>query len=196
MHEYILRWGYWAVLAGGILESEAILTVAGAMAHHGLLSLPLVIGISFVGAVSGTQGFFWLGRRAGLQWISQRPYLLSQINRLRGWIDRTGVLFLIGFRFIYGIRTLAPLFFGSQNYPARRFFILNLLGAAIWNLTFALLGWGVGASLQKALGRSAHVRELVIAGVLIVAGLAVFLFWRSRRRGLPNRDKNGRLRHS
>src|SRR5262249_39707728 len=98
-------------------------------------------------------------------------------QRAETLLSKFGGWYVLGFRFLYGLRTISPLFLGTIGYPKRRFIVLNALGAALWATTFTLAGFGVGATLRAAFGRSSRVEELILASA--VAG---FVWWLVARR--------------
>ncbi|RYZ52689.1 MAG: DedA family protein, partial [Proteobacteria bacterium] len=61
----ILQWGYLALAIGTLLEGETILIAAGAMAHKGLLSLPIVIVVAILGGFTGDVIWYFVGRKYG-----------------------------------------------------------------------------------------------------------------------------------
>ncbi len=168
---FVVSWGYWAIGVGTFFEGETVLLVAGAMAHRGLLSLPTVVLAAFVGSVAGDQLWFLIGRRFGREFIAARPRLSRHAKRVEAAMRRHGTPFVMGFRFIYGLRTVTPVLLGASGYPLRRFVALNIAGAALWAITFGALGWGVGAVLSRALGRVTHVEEALLISALLATGL-------------------------
>lgn len=62
-HHLLADYGYFAVLAGSLLEGETILILAGFAAHQGHLSLSWVMAVAFVGGTLGDQIFYFAGRR-------------------------------------------------------------------------------------------------------------------------------------
>jgi membrane protein DedA with SNARE-associated domain len=179
MLEHLLaRWGYLAVFIGTALEGEAIVLVAAAVAHRGLLS-PWLVGLSaFAGSVVSDQLWFLLGARAGQRWLARRPRLQKQVAIVEHWIRRWGTSFVIGFRFLYGLRTISPIVLGASGYSPARFVPLNLFGAALWAACFASLGYGLGATLHTLLGRATHPEEAAV----IAIGVALALLIVTRRR--------------
>lgn len=149
----IIRWGYAAIALGTVLEGETVLIAGGAAAQHGLLQLPLVIIVGFVGAFVGDQVWFRVGGRVGKPLIETRPRLAEKAAKATRALERWGAVFVLGFRFVYGIRTVSPLLLGAASYPARRFALLNALGAALWAVTFGYVGFGAGAVVAKAIER-------------------------------------------
>lgn len=176
----IAQWGYLAVGLGTFFEGETVLLVAGAMAHRGLLSLPLVMFAAFVGSVAGDQLWFLLGRRYGRTFIAKRPRLAAHAGRVESGLKRYGTPFVLGFRFLYGLRTVTPVLLGASAYPVQRFMILNVVGAAVWALVFGLLGFTVGTGLSHLLGRGTRVEEAV--AVALVLALVLWLCVRHWRR--------------
>jgi membrane protein DedA with SNARE-associated domain len=173
LEEVISRWGYPAIVLGTFLEGETVLVLGGAMAHRGLLSLPGVMSAAFVGSVAGDQLWFLLGRRWGKSALEHRPRWRDRASRAEGWLARYGAVFVVGFRFLYGVRTVSPALLGASGYPAHRFSRLNVIGAAAWAAAFASLGWALGAGLQATLGRAARWEELGLIGAVLVGASAV-----------------------
>jgi membrane protein DedA with SNARE-associated domain len=182
---FLAHWGYLAVGIGTLLEGETVLLAAGALAHRGLLDLPVVMAAAFVGSVIGDQIWFHVGARFGRPYLDRRPALSKRAVALEPWIHRYGDGFVFGFRFLYGLRTIAPLLLGTGGYPAGRFTVINLLGAAVWAVTFGAFGWGLGAGLEQALARRAHVVEIAAAAVAVALGLVLV------RRAIARRAPRG-----
>jgi membrane protein DedA with SNARE-associated domain len=182
MEAFLAHWGYLALLGGTVLEGEAVLVAAGALAHQGLLSLPWVIAAAFVGSVAGDQAWFLLGRRYGTPFLHERPALLARAGVVQTWLDRYGTLFLIGFRFLYGLRTVTPALLGATGFPMRRFALLNVFGAALWATAFGAFGYGLGAGLKTLLSRHGHTHELLLVGAVSAAMIAAVVYLRVRHR--------------
>ena len=91
----------------------------------------------------------------------------------------------MGFRFVYGIRTVTPVFLGADGYPAGRFVALDVVGGLAWKLSLGGLGWALGASLETVLQRATRVEEVLGAAVAGAFALWVVARWVQRRRLLP-----------
>lgn len=167
--QLIDQFGYLAVLVGTFLEGETILVLAGFAAHQGYLDLRLTILAAFVGSAAGDQLWFLLARHHGRRWLDSRPKLAARLAPASRWLERNPTLFILGFRFVYGIRNVAPVAIGLSNIPARRFVLLNLLAAAVWACLFAVIGYVFGEAVEAVLGRLKAVEQhLFAAGVLCV----------------------------
>lgn len=185
LETFIARWGYLAVGVGTLFEGEAVLIAGGALAHRGLLSLPVVMLSAFVGSVGGDQLWFQVGRRWGRRSFEPRGRLQLRAERVRAWLGRRGALFVFAFRFIYGMRTATPIALGASDYPPWRFALLNALGGAVWAVAFGAAGWALGASLATVLQRATRVEELLAASAGMA--LAIWLAARAIRRRVARR---------
>jgi membrane protein DedA with SNARE-associated domain len=180
----IVRWGYLAVVLGTFLEGETILVAAGALAHRGALSLPLVMLCAFVGSVAGDQLWFQLGHRYGQPFLDRRPEWKARAGAVQRHLLRFGNFFVLGFRFVIGVRTVTPALLGASGYSRVRFAWLNALGGAWWSVTIGGAGYALGAVLTQLLARAAHAEELL--GVALLVALLLAAVWRvARRRAAP-----------
>jgi membrane protein DedA with SNARE-associated domain len=176
----IARWGYLAVVAGTALEGETILVAAGALAHRGDLSLPLVMLCAFAGSVAGDQLWFYVGRRYGEPFLKRRPAWNQRALGVQRYLLRFGDGFVVGFRFVIGFRSVTPALLGSSGFSPRRFAVLNVLGGAVWSVTVGGAGYALGAALAKLLARAARLEELL--GLALAVALVAAAAWREWRR--------------
>lgn len=107
--EHLIReYGYLAVLLGTLVEGETILILGGISAHLGYLQLPLVMAAAFIGGYSGDLLLFYLGRRHGQAVLEKYPRLQARVGNFQGLLARSNYSLILGFRFLYGLRLVAP----------------------------------------------------------------------------------------
>ncbi|MDB5971042.1 MAG: DedA family protein [Hydrocarboniphaga sp.] len=177
IEELIARWGYVAIVFGTLFEGETTLLAAGAMAHRGLLSLPLVLAVAFFGGVLGDQIWFQIGRHFGQPFIDRRPAWRRRLAFVDRLLSRYGTMFVVLFRFLPVplVRTITPVLLGARGYPVMRFALLNVAGGALWTVLLTAAGWGLGAALSSLIGRPIRPKELLL-GVLVL-GVASWLLY-------------------
>lgn len=175
----IATWGYPAVFLGTLLEGETILLAAGFAAHQGLLDWRLVAAFAFCGATLGDQLAYWVGVRWGDAVFGRFPALAGRIGQAKAQLHRHQNLFILSVRFLYGLRIAGPLFMGMAGVAARRFAVLNLLGAALWTMVVGGAGFVLGAAIESLLPEIQRVEELATLAILIGGGLV--WIWRRRR---------------
>ena len=163
---FVTHYGYLAVLLGTFIEGETILAVAGFLTAQGYMDLRLVIVIGFIGALMGDQFFFYLGRRHGGRILENRPRLHRHVKKVHSFFDWGGPLWIIGFRFVYGLRMITPVVLGTSKISNRYFFLLNMIGSVLWSIIVAILGFLLGNAVRLFFHEARHY-EFLIAGILL-----------------------------
>lgn len=161
-------YGYWIVFLFTLLEGEMVVAAAGFAAHQGYLKLEYVILVATLGATIGDQLFFLFGKWKGREYLHRRPQFSQKVERVRALLERYQNLFIFGSRFMYGFRMIIPVALGTTRVSFRRFFVFNLLGAIVWAVLFANLGYIFGDALEVILGKVKRFEQLIL--VLIVLG--------------------------
>lgn len=177
LERIISQFGYPALIVGLLLEGETVLVLAAFMAHRGYLNLSLVILIGFVVTFTSDQLFFWLGRTKGNQFLEKKPAWKPNVQKARSLLGRNTTVLFIGFRFMYGLRTVMPFVFGISQFDPRRFAVLNFLGAFLWALIFGLAGYVFGQIVEVVL-LDVDKYELWLALAIILVGAGVWLYRR------------------
>jgi membrane protein DedA with SNARE-associated domain len=162
-------WIYVIAFTWAFFEGETFVSFGGLAAAQGALD-PLILLLSeATGSFCGDQCWFHLGRRCG-------PVLLPRLARWRfsvvaslAALERYDVWFILGFRFVYGIRNVSSFAIGLSAVTWRRFTALNLLGSALWAASFVAVGYFLGAMLGLAV---ADLAENLALFMLAGCGIA------------------------
>ena len=170
----IAEYGYLAILIGTFLEGETIVILAGFAAHMGILELPWVIAAAVAGSFSGDQFYYYLGRRWGPRIIAKRLSWQEGAQKVYTHLRRHQYFLILTFRFYYGLRNVTPFAVGSAMVPRLRFFTLNLVGAVVWAVAFAYLGYLAGEAV-KLLIDDVKRYEIYLLGALVLIGFIVWL---------------------
>lgn len=176
--EYLIaNYGYIALFMGTFFEGETILIIAGIAASEGLLDINYAILSAFAGSVLGDTTYFFIGRKKG-DWILERiPSWRPRIEAVLERLERHSHWLILTFRFMYGLRNFASAAVGMSHVTARRFIILNTIGAAIWALSFGFGGYLFGEVMMafvKDVKR--HQMHILAAGCAIL-----ILIWLLRK---------------
>ena len=179
---YILStYGYLALMIGTFLEGETILVAAGFLAHQGYLKLPWVIAFAFFGTYAGDQLYFFLGRLKGMGFIESKPGWKAKSERVFDLLKKHQIAVIIGFRFLYGIRTVTPFIIGASGISPVRFIIWNAIGAAAWAAAIGALGYIFGNSVELFL-EDAKKYEIWIMALVFLIGTGIWLIHFLKRR--------------
>jgi membrane protein DedA with SNARE-associated domain len=196
LEQLVIDYGYVAILIGTFFEGETILLVGAFAAHEGYLRIDLVILIAFIGSCAGDQFWYMMGRRYGHARLMDRPWLAERVARITRWLERYPTLFILGFRFVYGIRNVAPVAIALSKIPPWRFYVLNVVAAALWAVTGGVAGFLFGAAVEAFIGQLHAVEQRLIAGiVLAVIGYVVGRWLYRWFRRVPPESVPARLTH-
>ena len=180
--EYLIsHYGYIALFIGVFLEGETVLIAAGFAARLGHLSLTWVILIAFAGSLAGDQFYFFLGRIKGKAFLQRRPRWQAKVKKVWALFERYRTLVILGFRFMYGLRSVTPFAFGLSAISGIRFFILNATGAAVWSVAVGFVGYLFGAVARVVLVDVRGYEHWIIPGVLCAGALVWIIYFLHNR---------------
>ncbi|NDY57091.1 DedA family protein [Desulfovibrio sulfodismutans] len=179
LQEVIRNYGYLALFIGTFLEGETILLLAGFAVQTGNFGLSLhgIILTAFVGSLAGDQTAFFVGRYFGNRFLRRREKWQERAARVHKLLERYHEVLILTFRFFYGLRNLTPFILGTTDISAKKFFVLNAIGAFVWAVAFGCIGYLFGDLLENVLEsvlKEVHNVELIIFGVI---ALVVLIFW-------------------
>lgn len=181
---FVEHYGYAAILIGTFFEGEIILVIAGFLAHQGYLSVDGVVAAAFAGAMLGDQLYFHIGRWKGRDFVASRPLLSRRSDKVERILHKHRIWLILGFRFVYGLRTVTPFILGASRVSGRLFLVLNSIGAIVWAATIGFAGYYFGTALEATLGQIKEYELLVmglLAGSALLLWLLRLLLWRFRK---------------
>jgi membrane protein DedA with SNARE-associated domain len=171
---FITRFGYPALMLGLLLEGETVLVIAAFLANRGYLNLGLVILIGFLLTFLSDEFFFWIGRTRGNKFLEGRPGWKPKVDKAKALLARHSILIFLGFRFMYGLRTVMPFVIGMSGFSPKRFAFLNFIGVLLWTSLFGMAGYLFGQTMQIIFRDIRHYEIWIILGIVIVGGLIVW----------------------
>ena len=187
LHYLVERFGLLAVFIGCMAEGESVAILGGFFAHQHFFPAWHVFAVAAVGAFLGDTLFFILGRRfAGNKWVRllrRRPGF-SHAYRL---VQAHPNLFVLGNRYVYGMRLVGGIAAGLSRIPVALFMILNALSALVWAAIFVSLGYVFGLGAEHILGDTlkAHHRLFIGLGIGVVVAIAALLVAHHRAKKEP-----------
>jgi membrane protein DedA with SNARE-associated domain len=168
VNDLLAHYGLFAVFAGSGIEGEPFALAGGILAHRAALPLWQVMIAASLGSCTVDQFWFFLARYfRDDRWVvrlSRRPAFADAIDL----IERRPTMFILLFRFAYGLRAIAPVAIGSSQVSAWRFVPLTIVASAIWGPIFVTIGYMFGTTLERYLPHStATIIFVVMAFALI-----------------------------
>jgi undecaprenyl-diphosphatase len=187
---------------GLVAPGEFTVMLGGAVAGQGEISLPLILGITWLCAFLGDSVSFMLGSKLGRGFLVRhgKRFRISdeRLRQVEGYFDRHGGKTILVGRFIGLVRALAPFIAGSSRMRYSAFAPYSILGTGLWSTGLILIGYFFSQSLDtvtKIVGRGLLVFGLTVA--LIVGLVLVVRFFRqpeNRRRIVAAMERRPHLR--
>jgi membrane protein DedA with SNARE-associated domain len=177
-----LVFGETAVFLGFVIPGETAAVLGGVLASRGRISLPLLIIVVVVAAVTGPLIGYEIGRHLGGRVIAARRMrrVAGGMDRAQAVVHRRGGLAVLLGRFVAILRALMPAVAGTTRMPYRTFLIYNMLGGLIWGVGYCLLGYAAG-SAYAAIERTVGAGVAIVVAVMVLGGVGFWLIRRHRR---------------
>jgi membrane protein DedA with SNARE-associated domain len=155
-----------------------------------------VIVCGFLGTLCGDQFFFYLGRTRGVDFLKRHSHWRSKSEWVSDLLNRHPSLLVLGFRFLYGLRSLTPFLLGANGFAFLRFLILDSIGAFLWAVLVGLAGYLFGQVAQFFLGSLERYELRLFLGLVLLSATFWGIHWFRKRKGAeksvqPERPLNG-----
>lgn len=177
----VSTYGYAALIIGTFFEGETVLVLGGFAAHRGYLDLPWVVVCAFLGTLFGDQFYYFIGRIKGVSFLDRRPHWKARAGHVFELLRKHHLIIILGFRFMYGLRTVTPFLLGTSRISPIRFLILNVIGALIWAIVFGILGYLFGQTIELIIGDIKRYESLLFLFLLVIGSGIWYFNWRSKR---------------
>jgi membrane-associated protein len=170
-----------AVFAGLILPVGALIAFAAMLASRGLFQPEEVIAVALLGALSGDQVGFVVGRwfvagarppRGDIARIWHRA-----LARAEGLIHRRGLLGITASRAIPFVRTVMPWFAGRSGVGWGRFLLFDVFGVMLWGLIYIGGGFVACEGWRQVSGEFGEIAGAVLAIIVVLAFVLVAPSW-------------------
>src|SRR5713101_7890403 len=168
------------------LPAVPALLGVGALAAHGRISVPLVLGAISVVTLAMDFGWYELGRRRGagvlvrLCRLSLEPD--SCVRRAQDVFARHGARGLLAAKFVPGLTTVMPPLAGIFAVARARFALYDLAGLLLWAGTWLGLGYLFSDAIVQIIARATELGRML--GFVVVAALAGYIVVKYVRRHL------------
>ena len=168
---------------GLVAPGEFTVMLGGAVASQGVISLPLILAITWLSAFLGDSVSFLLGARLGREFLVRHGERFritpERLKRVEDYFDRHGGKTILIGRFIGLVRALAPFIAGSSRMRYSAFAPYSILGTGLWATAFIFVGYFAGRSLDRV--TEIVGRGLVVFGIVVGVIVALVLAWRFLR---------------
>ena len=183
--EVVGQMGYWGIFIMMFLEStffpfpsEVAMIPAGYLASKGDMNLILAIVVGTLGSLLGALFNYYLARKYGRKGVlAFGKYFFfteEKLVKMEKFFVKHGSFSTFVSRLIPGVRQLVSLPAGLSKMPLNKFALYTTLGAGLWVIVLALLGYFIGSN-EALLNEYLHQIVIVTLGLIVIATI-VYLF--------------------
>ena len=134
IHLLIEQYGLIAVFVACIAEGETAAILAGFFTHQGVFVPWQAFVAVFLGAFGGDTMFFLCGRRFADTAFVRRMRNRPGFDRAFDLMQRHPVPYVLGNRYVYGLRLVGGVAAGMSGIAAPKFVALNAISALVWTI--------------------------------------------------------------
>ncbi|MBL7137654.1 MAG: VTT domain-containing protein [Bacteroidales bacterium] len=163
------------VFFGFIFAGDALLFSAGLLCGPDLLDVNIFVLLFLVtaAAIAGNLTGYYTGKFLGKKLHTKQDswfFKKRHLEKTRLFYDKYGGMSLVAGRFVWIVRTFAPILAGASDMGFRRFNLFNILGAFLWVWTIIPLGYLAGYLIPNA---TENLEYFVLAITLIATAILV-----------------------
>ncbi|MCW2491615.1 MAG: rane-associated protein [Pseudonocardiales bacterium] len=160
-----------ALFFGFVLPGETAVILGGVLAYRHSVSLPWMIAVVVVAAITGDSVGYEVGRHYGTRLLATRIFArhADALGKAKMSLRRNGGRAVLLSRFTAFLRAVTPGLAGTAELPYRRFLIFNATGGLIWGIGYSLLGYLGGASYKRIESYASYAGYIFLTVLAIVA---------------------------
>jgi membrane-associated protein len=169
------------ILIGFFLPGDSLLLALGVLASKDILSLPLLLIIGSIAAITGDQVGYAFGRRVGPALFDQedsRFFKKKNLKKAHDFYEKYGTKTIVIARFVPFARTFAPILAGiaKMHYPT--FLRYNIIGGIGWVFSVTLLGYFLGELIPDI----EQYIFYIIGFIILLSVFPAYFEWRKHRK--------------
>lgn len=166
---------------GFFFPGDSLLFVTGVLAAQGFFSLPLLVFLLFIAAVTGNMVGYSFGRYVGPKIFTREDSFLfrkSHVVKAQMFYDKYGAKMIVLARFVPIVRTFAPIVAGVGKMRYVTFMIYNVVGAFLWTVCLTTASYYLGSKIENI---DRYLLPIVL-GIIVVSVLpGVYEYWKEHR---------------
>ena len=169
------------VFFGFFLPGGSLLFTAGLLASQGFFSIWILIPLLAAAAILGDNVGYWFGKRIGPKIFTRDDSFFfnkKHIEKTQRFYATHGPRAIVLGRFIPIVRTFAPILAGVGLMNYSQFIRFNILGALLWAVGVAWLGYFLGNRIP---GIDQYILPIILL-IVITSLIPLFLEMRKKNK--------------
>lgn len=168
--------------------SEVVMIPAGYLAYKGEMNLLLAILAGIAGSLAGAVFNYYLAMKFGRKFLSKYgKYVLIKeetLEKMESFFEKHGHISTFSGRLIPAVRQYISLPAGLAKMNLFKFSLYTSLGAGIWVLILALLGYFIGSN-QALIDE--YLKVIIITILVLLAVFILFYIRIKMKKGIVNK---------
>jgi membrane protein DedA with SNARE-associated domain len=168
------------------VPADVAVVLGAFLGRQGIVSAPLLGLLCWLGNTASSAGMYFYARSHGRRFFTTgwRRKLMppEAIAALERAYARHGVYGIFISRFLPGVRAAVTPFAGIAGMPAARALVPSALASAIWYTFLVAAGFFLAQSWPRAQALLADANRALAVVFGLVIAMALFFWWRARRR--------------
>jgi membrane protein DedA with SNARE-associated domain len=157
--------------------SEVVIIPAGYLAFQGEMNLALVVLFGTLGSLAGAWFNYFLANRYGRK-VLLKFLKTHHLERVERFFQKHGPISTFNGRLVPVVRQYISFPAGLAKMNGWKFSLYTSLGAGIWVLILALLGFFLGQNEDLIV---LYLREItVVVLVLVLVGTGFYVWWKKK----------------
>ncbi len=171
--------------------SEIVIPPAGYLAAQGKMNIVYVIIAGTLGSLAGAYVNYYLARKFGEKIFLKigKPFGLKQkdLDKAENFFNKHGAVGTFTGRLVPVVRQYISIPAGMAKMKHSKFIFYTSLGAGIWNIILAVLGYVLGnnESLIKQYSKKISILMMIVVAIII---LGYIFINKKREKGEKNAD--------
>lgn len=181
--ELLTKYQLIIVFVGSFFLGESVIISCGFLAAQGILNMPYVFILAFLGTVISDSLWFCCGKLIFWKkknFIDDKKYnkLVKRIDQITGKKQFWALLFI---KFLYGTRILTIIYLSIRRIKFSIFTFFNSLGTILWLSVVLTIGWLAGKGYGNVVPVFNGVKYLLIGLIILLILYRVVSQWITKK---------------
>ena len=183
-------WAYCVILLSAFLENvvppvpgDTVVVFSAYLVGRGVLGAWPVFLMTWIGGIAGFMAMYYLGYSRGRTFFTGRSGRLfsdESLLKAESWLERYGVLLLLGNRFLSGIRSVIAIGAGLGKMRWTTVAVCGAFSMAAWNGLLLYAGLVVGQNWEEVTALLKQYNRGLFLVLLLGGGVWLWRWWSKR----------------
>ena len=165
------------------VPGDTVVVFSAYLVGRGTLGLWPVFLTTWIGGTAGFLGMYYLGYSRGRAFFTSRGgrfFSLEGLAKAEFWLQRYGVILLLGNRFLSGIRSVIAIGAGLGGMKWMTVAVCGAISMAVWNGLLLYAGLVVGQNWGQVTVLLKQYNRLLLLLLLLLAVVLLWRWWAKR----------------